>query len=722
MSNPAPGKNTGDGKVVGAAGGGNGSAQAGGNNGGAGPDKEIPDKDDQKPRLDALFGWAERVLEEAGLLQLLRDAKTREELDGTKFEPGNVKLIVAISDALHPGSGKKREPRFEHLSEKALEAILRNRFNDFKKELHKKLIADEQQTVAEEDARQKREEDVKFFGEFGQYKARDCGVFVQTEEQLLTGELLTKWVQISRTRIELTGVTRSNQDDNWGVYVKIVNMDGRVMRLAIPRNIINDVQGTIAGRLADLGVDVVREQRELLPDFLLSTVEIVDGHIEELARLMAVPTTGWYQLNNERSVFVLPHTTKIPADMSAGELAIFQNEQLHLQHGFAVAGTVEEWREQILEPFVGNSNVTLAVGAALSGPLTVHAGVPPGIFHIFCDAKFGKSLASAVGQSVYGRPLIPNETVADPFGMSWLATANHIGQIILTRSSLVAFFEESGQGEPKAIADAAYRIANGITKGRLRAGRGLEPRLTYCVPGFSTGEEAMIDFLTRNGQRVTLGMRTRFADIPAEVQSGSVFEKFSADEVPSLGSKYYPLLSTLYGAVGDVWLQHLVDMGPEQIRATVKQHQEEFRARPKVQALYKAAAPFQRSVIGRFATVAAGLRMGNDAGLLWKDAADTDADIEACVMRWAEHEKMDVVMAAIARFMLDRESWEGTASELKSGLDGAIDSADSLGRWIKKSENLTRLKSAGFIIVQQRQKTHVRARLIRIERVKESNA
>jgi putative DNA primase/helicase len=287
--------------------------------------------------------------------------------------------------------------------------------------------------------------------------------------------------------------------------------------------------------------------------------------------MMAVPTTGWYQLNNGRWVFVLPHTTKFPSDTPPGELAIFQTEQLHLKHGFAVKGTVEEWCEQIAAPFAENSIVTLAVGVALSGPVTPWAGVPPGLFHIFCPSKHGKSLVSTSGQSVFGRPLIPNETVADPFGMSWLATTNSIGRMILVRSSVGAFFEELNQGKAKDIADAAYRIANGIDRTRLR-GRNLEPRLTYCVPGFSTGEEAMVDFLARTGLRVTEGMRTRFADIPAAMQAGSVFEKFDADEVPSLGRKFYPLVSRLYGAVGDAWLQILVDMGPEQIGATVNRH------------------------------------------------------------------------------------------------------------------------------------------------------
>ena len=80
----------------------------------------------------ALFQWAVQVLEAAGVLKALRDAKTCEELEAIKFEPDHPALIMMIRDTLHP-SGKARDKLFKHLSEKKLEGILRNRFTDYKK-------------------------------------------------------------------------------------------------------------------------------------------------------------------------------------------------------------------------------------------------------------------------------------------------------------------------------------------------------------------------------------------------------------------------------------------------------------------------------------------------------------------------------------------------------------------------------------------------------------
>jgi hypothetical protein len=108
--------------------------------------------------------------------------------------------------------------------------------------------------------------------------------------------------------------------------------------------------------------------------------------------------------------------------------------------------------------------------------------------------------------------------------------------------------------------------------------------------------------------------------------------------------------------------------------------------------------------------------MAIDAGLLWKNA-DTSADIEACVLRWAEHEKkMDVVTTAFAHFMCDRQSWQGTASQLKDQLHGAFDSPEAVGRWLEERDNQQRLRLSGLEARKGKSKTRNRTRLIIIER------
>src|SRR5262249_46557346 len=86
-----------------------------------------------------------------------------------------------------------------------------------------------------------------------------------------------------------------------------------------------------------------------------------------------------------------------------------------------------------------------------------------------------------------------------------------------------------------------------------------------------------------------------------------------------------------------------------------------------------------------------------------------------------KHEKMDTVVAAIAHFMGERQSWQGIASELMNQLNGAIDSPEALGRWLNKSDNLKRLKLSGFKAQKGKSKGHNPSQLICIERVGQSD-
>jgi hypothetical protein len=163
-----------------------------------------------------------------------------------------------------------------------------------------------------------------------------------------------------------------------------------------------------------------------------------------------------------------------------------------------------------------------------------------------------------------------------------------------------------------------------------------------------------------------------------------------------------------------------------------------------MRTLYDAVNPWRRSVMDRFATVAAACRMAIDAGVLpWK-IEDTDVGIERCVERWADgtdpyetdtdddvdavvpvstsnavsNAGTDHIAAAIVAFMGERQSWEGTATELSAALGGVKKSAKSLGRWLIKTYAQRELRKAGFEIVKTRENDVDRGKRIRIETIK----
>ena len=346
-------------------------------------------------------------------------------------------------------------------------------------------------------------------------------------------------------------------------------------------------------------------------------------------RITAVPQIGWH-CSGATWLFVLPDDTIVPAGFD-GPRPVLQTASLHMQHGLDVRGTVEQWIEQIARPMAGNSNVHLCVGTMFAGPLLKFAHEPPGLFHLWGTSKIAKSLAGAIGQSVWGRPKVPGE--ADAFGASWTATAVGLERYAVLRSDVGAYLDEIGEGAPKAIRPAVYGLANGSTKLRGTQDITLRPMESFRILGISTGEPTMESYLSSGGEKVPAGLKVRLVDVPAEVQPDSAFETCPREQIEELGKQFYPLTSELHGAVGRAWLQYLVDLGAEKIGALVRHHRDEWLKLPAVAAVRAKSSVQVHSILNRFALVAAALRMAIEAKLLPWSIDETDCGVAACMAR-----------------------------------------------------------------------------------------
>jgi putative DNA primase/helicase len=450
------------------------------------------------------------------------------------------------------------------------------------------------------------------------FKVSDRGVFARK----LDDKGHPFWDKICTTRIDLAALTRDVREENWGTYIIITNRDGGRKKLAVPHALIAaDKVADIAGLLASLGVGIVpsRQARQLLVQFL--TLEVPE-------RITAVPQIGWH-CSGGIWLFVLPDQTIVPAGFD-GPRPVLQTASLHVQHGIDVRGTVEEWIKQIASPMAGNSNVHLCVGTMFAGPLLKFAHEPPGFFHIWGTSKIAKSLAGAVGQSVWGRPKVPGE--ADAFG-GWTATAVGLERYAVLRSDVGAYLDEIGEGAPKAIRPAVYGLANGSTKLRGTQDITLRPMESFRILGVSTGEPTMEGYLSSGGEKVPAGLKVRLVDVPAEVRPDSAFETCPREQIEELGRQFYPLTKELYGAVGRAWLQHLVDLGEEKIVALVRHHRDEWLKLRAIAAVRAKASVQVHSILNRFALVAAALRIAIEAKLLPWSIDDTDCGIAACMTR-----------------------------------------------------------------------------------------
>jgi putative DNA primase/helicase len=501
------------------------------------------------------------------------------------------------------------------------------------------------------------------------FKVSDRGVFARKLDD--NGHPF--WEKICTTRIDLEALTRDGHGENWGTYIIITNRDGEKKKRAVPLALIHaDKVADIAGLLASLGVGIIptRPARQLLVQFL--TLDVKE-------RITAVPQIGWH-CSGATWLFVLPDSTIVPAGFS-GPQPVLQTANLHVQHGLDVRGTVEQWMEKIARPMAGNSNVHLCVGTMFAGPLLKFAYEPPGFFHLWGTSKIAKSLAGALGQSVWGRPKVPGE--AEAFGASWTATAVGLERYAVLRSDLGAYLDEIGEGKPEAIRPAVYGLANGSTKLRGTPDITLRRMESFRILGLSTGEPTMESYLSAGGEKVPAGLKVRLVDVPAEVQPDSAFETCPREQIEELGKRFYPLTSELYGAVGRAWLQHLVNLGAEEISTLVLHHRDEWLRLPAVAAVRANSSNQVQSILNRFALVAAALRMAIEAKLLPWSIDDTDCGVADCMVRCLANRigRLDLtgeVLAAIEqiRTILARDL-HGRFIHLRIDDDGKLEYANA---------------------------------------------
>jgi hypothetical protein len=82
-------------------------------------------------RKRQLFAWADRLLQELGLVDEVSRATNLEELSRIKLDVDAVEVALAIREALHPASGPKADC-FIGLNAGSLKGLLKNRFKELK--------------------------------------------------------------------------------------------------------------------------------------------------------------------------------------------------------------------------------------------------------------------------------------------------------------------------------------------------------------------------------------------------------------------------------------------------------------------------------------------------------------------------------------------------------------------------------------------------------------
>ena len=470
--------------------------------------------------------------------------------------------------------------------------------------------------------------DVKAYGSRGRTSSK--GTFAKAADYESGGGLAALftggWMRVAKDRIDPVawshqfGFQRKTERQSWRHHFVITERNGSQSTFELPREKLAGTGASAIRSLMKAGIHVVGRDdvQNALVQFL---------RFKPRREIIRMPWVGWAQVGSHW-IFVRPDEVIMPAGMPKAQSTTYVLDAVATRHGLHVEGSAAEWAAEVAAPLAGNSNIAVSFATFFAAPLLRWAGEPGGGNHQYGRSTIGKTMISDVGQSIYGWP---HETSDDTFGVSWGGTAAGFDALALARTDLGLPLDEITLANPRTAEAVIYKVASGTKGPRATSTGHLRETAHASVLVLSTGEKSLAEFIGRSLQE---GARKRLVDVPAEVQPGSAFETIPREQIHIESKRLFDAMKRQHGAVGRDWQRHLVDVGPDKIKAELHRHREAFLALQEVVAVAAKAHPQVHAVVNRFALHAAALRMAIAAGLLPWTVEEADMGIVACMGRW----------------------------------------------------------------------------------------
>jgi uncharacterized protein (DUF927 family) len=418
---------------------------------------------------------------------------------------------------------------------------------------------------------------------------------------------------------EVVGEAHDGSGNAWGVLLRWQDRDGGQHQWSVPKRLVHEQGNTIAAELEDAGLPCGVGGR---PQGLLK--QFISG-VRASRRLRSVGRAGWHEAGGQH-VFMLPNGEAFgPA---AGSF-VLQTERVGTDVAFQTAGSLDDWQREVAAYAVGNDRLALFLSAAFAGPLLDVMAEPSGGLHLMGQSQTGKSTATFVAGSVWGRG--DRGAQVRP----WRGTANGIESVAAETSDTVLILDEIGQADAREVGDVVYMLAN--ESGKTRAGRSgqARQRQTWRSLFLSTGELTLTAKMADAGKRAMAGLEVRLVSLPADAGSGlglfqALHDKSSA---AALADHLRDAARTHYGTAARSYLRQLAcDRAgePDRLRDFLTTLRDGFLK----QHVAEGAAGQVRSVASRFALIGAAGELARNYGVLpWPEGAAMRA-AGACFAAW----------------------------------------------------------------------------------------
>lgn len=258
---------------------------------------------------------------------------------------------------------------------------------------------------------------------------------------------------------------------------------------------------------------------------------------DSIERYIEVNQTGWIDATSYLC----------PSFSVSDSKSNFIMQELH-DVGYAISGTIEEWREQVADICQNNSLLTFSLCAALAPILLRYfSEINTTIFHLVGRSSIGKTTALKVAASVWGNP--------KKYINQWRTTGNAQEGIAEKHNDSLLILDEIGQANDKDIQQTVYMIGNEKGKSRMTVDTALRKTKSWRLLCLSSGEIGISEKIEAAGERVHGGVLVRCIDIEAQASKGiGIFEDLrgcnNGNEFSTIlterTSKYYGIAAKLF--------------------------------------------------------------------------------------------------------------------------------------------------------------------------------
>jgi putative DNA primase/helicase len=410
--------------------------------------------------------------------------------------------------------------------------------------------------------------------------------------------------------LEVLGNVRNHDGEDWGFLLEWSDRENRRHRWAMPAALLAGDENEYRKCLLRGGLRMAPggKARERLSSYIQSC--------ESDVYFWCVGAVGWHG-----EQFVLPDG----AISEPGQDPVLFQPLHNEPHYYNVAGTLEDWTNNVGKLCRGNSRLLLAVSCAFAGPLLGLIEAESGGFHFLGLSSLGKTTALIVAGSVLG------SGGKRGFINSWLSTLSAMEWTAESHNDLTLMLDEINLVDPSKAIEAAYMLTSNEGKGRANKSGGTRATPTWHLLLLSSGEENLEQHAATAGRTTHGGAQIRFANIPADAGAGfGMFEDVhGAEDARKFAVLMRGNALRYFGIPIRAFLEHLVKdrsvIQERVLRACERFLQEHRPARASEEVL---------RVLGRFAVAAVAGEFATEWGITAWATGEAERAAVHCFEAW----------------------------------------------------------------------------------------